>query len=253
MNNDLIKRVFKNEHDYCNLFTTKQVTETYIRFCDDKLPDMWDHNFTELFGDLTPEDFANIKAFSEQRGEKHIKISSFNRLKVLSILGYEHSIILTMAASTINPKPLKIGNISYKNLKENPDLVNDFLNLELKYYGHVWGNDFVARMMYRYFMIAKENNQFNYFGCYYNNKLIAHCYAFQSEGVIALDGLLVDEKFRHLNVASNLVKHIQSYHQNCPIYLHADDEETSKYIYQDLGFETLYQRHEYLLLKNKEE
>ena len=252
MNSNLVKSVFKNEHDLAALFTKKDITETFMRFYDEKLPDMWDHNFTEIFGDLTPEDYAKIKQISDDKKEQHIKISSFNRLKVLSILGFEHSIILTMAAETIHPKPLKLDNISFKNLKEHQELINDFLELELKYDGKLYGKDFVARKMYRFFVIAKDNNQFNYFGCYYNNKLIAHCYAFQSEGVIALDGLLVDEDYRHKNVASNLVKHIQEYYQNCPIYLHADDEDTPKYVYLGLGFETLYQRHEYLKLKNKD-
>ena len=253
MNPNIVKSVLKNEYDYSDLFTTKQINETFMRFNDDKLPDMWDHNFVEIYDDLTPEDFALIKQISDDRKEEHIKITSFNRLKVLSILGFEHSIILTMAAETIHPKPLKLDNISFKNLKEHQELVNDFLELELKYYGNVYGKDFVARMMYRYFTIAKENNQFNYFGCYYNNKLIAHCYAFQSEGVIALDGLLVDEDYRHKNVASNLVKHIQEYYQNCPIYLHAEEDDYPQHIYEQLGFKTLYKKHEYLLLDNQVE
>ena len=250
MDSNITKKVLKNEYDFDALFTTKQITDTYIRFFDDKLPDMYDHNFTEVFNDLSPEDFSKIKTISEERKENHIKIVSFNRLKVLSILGYEHSVILTMAADTIQPKPLKIQNITYKNLKESPELINDFLSLELKYDAPLYGADFVAREMYRYFSVIKEKDGFNYFGCYYNNKLVAICYGFSIDGVIGLDGLLVDEPYRHNNIASNLVKHIQEYYHNCPIYLHADDEDTPKYIYQDLGFETLYKRHEYLLLKN---
>ena len=252
MDNNITKKVLKNEYDFNALFTTKQVADTYIRFFDDKLPDMYDHNFTEVFNDLSPEDFSKIKTISEERKENHIKIVSFNRLKVLSILGYEHSVILTMAADTIQPKPLKIPNITYKNLKDSPELINDFLKLISKYDAPLYGADFVAREMYRYFLVAKEENGFNYFGCYQDNKLIAVCYGFNSNGVTGLDGLLVDESYRHKNIASNLVKYIQQYYQNCPIYLHTDDEDTPKYLYQNIGFKTLYQKHVYLLLKNKD-
>ena len=253
MNNELVAKVFKNEYDFLALFTKKEVTEDYMRFYDDQLQDMYDHNFIELYNDLTPETYSHIKEIKEQRGAKHVKIVAYKKEKVLSILGYEHSIILTMAADTIHPNPLKINNVKYKNLKDSPELINDFLNLELKYYGDAYGHSFVARRMYRYFHTILESNNFNYFGCYINNKLVGYCYAFLSEGVIALDGLLVDEQYRHMNIASNLVKHIQSYYKNCPIYLHAEEDDYPQHIYEQLGFKTLYKKHEYLKLDEQDE
>ena len=156
-----------------------------------------------------------------------------------------------MAATSVNTRPLKISGVEFKNLRNNPDLVNDFLDLDVRYYGKTYGEDFIARRMYRYFNKSLDGVGLDYFGCYINNKLVASCYTYYSDGVVGLDGLLVAEEYRGNNLASNLIKYIQQYYQNCPIYLHAAQSESAKDLYAKLGFEIIYQKHEYLKLDNE--
>ena len=66
-----------------------------------------------------------------------------------------------------------------------------------------------------------------------------------------IDGLIVEEKYRHLNIASNLILQAQKIY-NCPIYLHAYEEEDAKCMYEKIGFKIIYKQYDHLLLDKKD-
>ena len=80
---------------------------------------------------------------------------------------------------------------------------------------------------------------------YLGDEAVGYCYSFYNGDVVGVDSLLVEENYRHQYVASNLLKHIGKTY-NCPMYLHADADESVKEMYQKLGFRKLYQTYEYL-------
>ena len=251
MADKLAKAVMNNEYKLTRLFCEQIIDDNFIRFYDNKIRDMYDHNFSDVYSELTPEILAKIKRIRESRSEDFIKIVTYNEIPELDILGYEKSTIVTMATKNLYIPPLKVAGVAYKNLKDNPELVNDFIALDLKYDGRDYGTSFVGRRMYRYFSEIIKDQGVNYFGCYTNNKLVALCYSFYSDGVVALDGLIVEEEYRHLHIAINLIKHIKDYYQNCPIYLHAEHEGYPESIYLKIGFRTLYQKYDYFLKKDR--
>lgn len=251
MENELTKKIINNEYSFIRFFCKEIIKDNYIRFYDDKIRDMYDNNFTDLYGEMTPEIFTEIKKIKEERKEDFIKISSFHEIPELEYLGYNKETLLTMAADIVNAKPLKIKGIGFKNILNNPELINELLKIDLEYYASEYGKDFVGHRIYRYFHKINELKGLNYFVCCYSNKIIAYCYAYYSNGVVALDGLLVDKQFRNNNIASNLIKHVQQYYQNCPIYLHADEAESTKELYERLGFKVLYKKYDYLRLDSE--
>ena len=60
-----------NEYNLVRLFCDEIIKDNYIRFYDDKLKDMYDHNFFDLYSELTPEILSEIKRIREERNEKH--------------------------------------------------------------------------------------------------------------------------------------------------------------------------------------
>lgn len=251
MADKLAKAVMNNEYSLTRLFCDEIIDDNFIRFYDNKIRDMYDHNFSDVYSELTPEILAKIKHIREERNEGFININSFFEIPELEILGYEKSVTVTMATEKLAIPPLKVKGVTYKNLKDKPELINDFIALDLKYYGKEYGESFVGRRMYRYFTETLKDTGVNYFGCYINNKLVALCYSYYAYGVVALDGLIVEEEYRHKHIAINLIKHIQDFYQNCPIYLHAEHEGYPESIYLKIGFRTLYQKYGYFLQKEK--
>lgn len=246
----LAKAVMNNEYNLTRLFCDEIIDDNFIRFYDNNIRDMYDHNFSDVYSELTPEILTKIKRIREERNEDFIHITTFFEIPELDILGYKKDVVVTMATESLFIPPLKISGVSYKNLKDNPELVNDFVALDLKYDGREYGTNFVGRRMYRYFTEIIKDKGVNYFGCYINNKLVALCYSYYSNGVVALDGLIVDENYRHNHIAINLIKHIKDYYQNCPIYLHAEHEGYPESIYLKIGFRIIYQKYDYFLKKD---
>ena len=79
-------------------------------------------------------------------------------------------------------------------------------------------------------------------------KLVGDCYIFASDGYVCMDGLLVDEDFRHQYIAMTLMKHIAEKAQERGeiLYLHADSEDTPKELYAKMGFQAVDKLYEYL-------
>ena len=87
-----------------------------------------------------------------------------------------------------------------------------------------------------------------YLGAYLGGKLAGDCYIFASDGYVCMDGLLVDEDFRHQYIAMTLMKHIAEKAQERGeiLYLHADSEDTPKELYAKMGFQAVDKLYEYL-------
>lgn len=251
-NNELlIKSVLKNEQSFIDLFCDffpvyLEKDKKCIRYFDNGLKGMYDHNFYVL-KDVTLKDFEQFKTVKDIRGENHIKISSSNKIPLLLENGFIESVILTMVNGdykSINPK--NNYSITFKNVRENPDIINDVIANEILCYGNVYGISFCIKRWNHYFNNINEgNNGLNIFACYYGNTFVGSCYTFYSDGVVALDALITVEEHRNEYIASNLIKHIANFYQ-CPIYLHADEEETAKELYKKLNFVTIETTYDYL-------
>ena len=135
-----------------------------------------------------------------------------------------------------------------RSWKANPEVsikTPDFDQLEqheLKYYGPLYGEDFTVRNN------RHLREKLTYLGAYLGGKLAGDCYIFASDGYVCMDGLLVDEDFRHQYIAMTLMKHIAEKAQERGeiLYLHADSEDTPKELYAKMGFQAVDKLYEYL-------
>ena len=249
---ELTKLILSNEIHFLGLFCYKDIKDNYIRYFDDGLRDMYDLNFTKLYGEMNDDIFDELYKYKLDRNEPHFQVCSHSKISYLKDKGFDEGCTVTMAATSLKVNPIKIKGIEFKNSKDHPEIINNVLDLELKYYGELWGNDFGGRNIYHHFAKMNQVDNYYYLACYHNNKIISHCYAFYSDGVVLLDGLIVKEKYRHLNIASNMIFHIKNTY-NCPIYLHAYEEEDAKDMYTKIGFKIMYRQYDYLLLDKKDQ
>ena len=60
-----------------------------------------------------------------------------------------------------------------------------------------------------------------------------------------IDGLIVDEAFRHQYVATSLIAHIADISPDSTLFLHADEMDTPKEMYLRMGFEIIDLLYEY--------
>ncbi len=62
----------------------------------------------------------------------------------------------------------------------------------------------------------------------------------------SIDGLIVDSKYRKKYVAISLIAHIKDSHPDTILFLHADEDDTPKEMYEKMGFKTIERLYEYL-------
>lgn len=135
-----------------------------------------------------------------------------------------------------------------RSWKTNPDVsiktpdADQLEQHELKYYGPLYGDDFTVRNN------RNLREKLTYLGAYLGGKLVGDCYIFASDGYVCMDGLLVDEDFRHQYIAMTLMKHIAEKAQERGeiLYLHAASEDTPKELYAKMGFQAVDKLYEYL-------
>lgn len=245
---NLIKRVFKSENNFIYLFSKSIDYGSFIRYFDDELKDMYDHNFSLLKEDINENIYQDILNIKKNREEKHIKISLEKEEKYFIEKGFESEVNLTLVKEDyLNFNIPSLDFVTYKRYRQNKEIIKDVIKLEKEYYGKEYGEDFCERRWLRYAKKVDEgDNGLDIWVVYDKDIPIAFAYSFYSEDVVAMDGLLVINEYRHRYVASNLIKTIGA-HYDCPIYLHADKSDTPKEMYRKLGFIVIEETYDYLL------
>ena len=258
LSKNTVEKVLKSEVSFTKLFSKVYEEQNgpcpFIRFYDDALKDMYDHNFSLIVSKIDDNALNYLMSIKEKRSESFIKISAVEHQEFLVQKGFEEEITLTLAKEDYqNFKVPSIDFVEYKRYTENNDIISDVIKLEKEYYGKEYGEDFCERRWLRYKKRIDEDNKcgLDIWVVYAGTIPIAYSYSFSMHGVVSMDGLLVVKEYRNKYVASNLIKAIAAYYQ-CPIYLHAEESETPKELYYKLGFEKCSISYDYLLLDKKQ-
>ena len=259
--------VFEAEEDFILLFSeqtydflTPDLSSKDIahinprRFYDDKLRDMYDHNFTHFDEELNEDMYNALEAFRHTRGENFAKYVGLCRSPFLLSKGFDEEEIITMAkCDYLNFPKKEIPGLSFDSIRDNPSFLDELIAIEISEYGQDYGASFCSRRWIRYADKIKEgDNGLNIFGAFIDGKLVGYCYSFYSRNTVCIDSLLVVPSYRNRYIATSLLAHVASKF-GCLIYLHASEEETAKQMYAKLGFEILLSTYEYLRIDKKEE
>lgn len=235
---ELINKVNKSEEEFTTLFSKRYPSNIVERYFDDELKDMYDHNFSLTKEEINDEILNTLLRIKEERKETFIKIESPKKLNSLVGKGFEEEQEITLVKEDYkNFNIPSIDFVTYKRYSENKEIIKDVIRIEQEYYGESYGVDFCGRRWIRYANRVDQNDTsgLDIWVIYDKDIAIGYCYSFFNNEVVAMDGLLVIKEYRNRYVASNLIKHIAAYY-DCPIYLHADEDDTPKEIYYKLGF-----------------
>ena len=224
----------KNEEHLISMFSKrKPFSEHLLKWEDELLPDKYDQNFFEYTGQPTKAEFEEALKYQKSIGAGFIKLEGDDPLN--DSFGLEAGVTLTMALKN-----------SKTDWKTNPDLtfckprIEELEELEVRHFGPLYGEDFTKRN------IRRQYEKLTYHGAYLGGKLVGACYSFKSDGLICIDGLIVDEAHRKKYVATSLIAHIKESYPDTVMFLHADRDDTPKEIYKKMGFETIDRLYEYL-------
>lgn len=246
MDPQITGQILRNERAYLCLTSRATVLrEGLVRYDDDLLRDMYDHNFFAAAGEVTEADYRQMLAYKQARGDRHLKISCDAPSPYLSATDLEAGTLLTMLKQDLSYPEKCALPLTFRHLKAQ-DIRQDLIAMEVKHYADSYGMGFTLRKCDRiYGMAAEQGNGLDFFAAYLGEEMAASCSVFLSDGVAGLDDLLTDADHRHRGIATALMAHVHR-HCGCPLFLHADAEDTPKDMYSAMGYVTVKTDYEYL-------
>lgn len=231
---DDVAAIRRTEQALAEFFSVKRpFSEHLARWEDNALPDKYDHNCFEYSAQPTREEFERALSHQRERGDAFIELEGDVPLQ--DSFGLSPNVTLTMQL---------FGDADAWD--ENSEIVirkprlEDLKCLELKHFGSVYGESFTLRNAEHLY----ERLEFR--GAYLGDELVGSHYLFTSGGCTCLDGLVVDEGHRHRKIATTLLKHAVREAAGTVVFLHADEDDTPKEMYEQLGFRTVDRLYEYL-------
>ena len=221
------------EEKMARLFSEKKVfSEHLFKWEDDSLPDKYDHNCFEYTDQPTWEEFQKALDYQRSRGDRFIKLEGDQPLS--NGFGLEPNITVTMEL-----------NRDTKEWKRNEEVrfavpsIEELEAIEVKHFGSLYGESFTRRNIHRLY------EKLQYHGAYLGDTLVGACYSFTADGMICIDGLIVDEAYRHQYIATALIAHIAETNPGSTLFLHGDEADTPKEMYLKMGFEITDRLYEY--------
>ena len=217
----------------------KKFSENLFKWEDACLPDKYDHNFFEYIGQPTREEFQRAVDYQRNRGDSFIKLEGTFPLS--DSFGLDPEITVTMELSVDTKAWRKNTDVRFRT--PAPEEMEE---IEVKHFGLLYGESFARRNVRRLY------EKLRYHGAYLDGNLVAACYSFSADGMTAIDGLIVDEDHRHQYIATALIAHIAEINPDSILFLHADETDTPKDMYNKLGFRIVDRMYEYSCTDLKE-
>ena len=221
------------EQKMLELFAVNQpFSQNLTKWQDDGLKDKYDHNYFEYSARPSEEEFQKALDYQKDRGDNFIKLEG--RFPLKDSFGMEGGIILTMALKKDRPQWKTNADVRIAT-----PIIEELEEIELKHYGEIYGRDFCIRN------IRHNYEKLTYVGAYLNEKLVGACYYFSADGATCFDGLIVDADYRGKYIATTIIAEVVKRIRGNVLFLHADDDDTPKEMYEKMGFEAVGKVYEY--------
>ena len=222
------------EDEFDKLFVIKKrFSENLIKREDNLLKDKYDFNAFECINPFTYQEFLDALKYQKDRKDNFIKFESYFPIK--EHYGLEENVTLTMLLDNDLLNLNTNNNLIFKK----PE-IDELINIEIKHYGKLYGEDFCRNNIIRQYPLI------DYIGAYLDNKMAGALYYFSFEDYTCLDGLIVDEDYRNRYIASSLINEVIERNKNNKIFLHAEDDDTPKLMYEKMGFKEVDKIYEYI-------
>lgn len=221
------------EQKILELFSIKKYfSENLSKWEDNSFHDKYDFNYFEYLKQPSKDEFLQALKYQKNRNDNFIKF--MGREALVDSFGLEQTITLTMELDKKHPvwrlnQDIECHYPAFDELKE----------LELKHYAPIFGKDWVLKD------IICEYEKLNYHGAYLKGNLLGSCYSYKFDNCVCIDGLLTDEDYRKMYIATTLINHIVENNRDSKIYLHADEYDTPKKMYTKMGFKIVDRMYEY--------
>jgi len=244
---EMIQKIRRCERAYIECFSERFENDRIIRYRDDDLSDMYDHNCTYIKGTPTLDDLLQI-------ADEEIKLyRKENRICckiLLDEMQYEKGLkefddklqiehYGQYVFTPVEPPEWALKTECVIRKITDPAMVDDLVLLGKTQYGEACGEDFCVRRDRRRGQVYLSNPSIESYICYYDGAPAGNCDLFLHDDMAKIEDFTVLPKYQRRGLGTAILKHLISaaFSKGARvIYLTTDEDDTPKDMYMKLGF-----------------
>lgn len=241
------KNILNCELEYAQCFSDHYDHNNVIRFRDNEIKDMYDHNFTYVKEEVSDIELIRIVeeeiSFRLYEKSDYCKVSCYFHVdsSIMDKFKYKGELSTLGMYSYDISKLSKLKTISDAEIKrvENEEMVDDILYCDLQHNELRLGREFCTRRSYKRGKAYVSDKRVNSYVCYHNGEIIGKCDLLIFNGAAKIEDFAVIPAHQHKGYGTTILKNLINIAlgENChTIYLNTDEDDTPKYMYQKLGF-----------------
>jgi spore maturation protein CgeE len=250
---ELISKIRRCERAYTGCFAEPFEDKRVIRYRDDLMSDMYDHNCTYIKGTPSLDDLLQLIAGEirlcreENLGYCKITMDEMQHAKgieefddKLQIEHYGQYVYMPYVYMPAEPPGWALKTDCDIRKIADEVMVEDLVLLDKIQYAEACGGDFCARRARSRGQVYLSNTSIESYICYYEGEPAGNCDLFLYDGMAKIEDFTVLPKFQRRGLGTAILEHliVAAFSKGArTIYLTTDEEDTPKEMYMKLGFE----------------
>lgn len=244
------------EIEYIKCFSKFIDDEDVIRFWDDNIPDMYDHNFIFLKDNVHREKVYDIitdelklrengnKGFMKVVSNFQVDDEIIHRLHICPIPSqYDFMYISPDKSDSVK------GNSESKVLEASSDRVlKDGAHVSIQANVLMVGNDFAKRSIDRRIKVYSDPlKALRLFVCYYKDIPVGKCELFFNNRIAKIEDFEVLDEYQRMGFGTSIIKYLLKESKDAGmeiVYVITDHDDTAKVMYAKCGFTGITQKYE---------
>ena len=231
-----LKQIRLCEDHWRELFAEKRSFNEHLdRWYNPKLPDQYTTNAFFPKVAVSREDVAQAYAYQlkQQPGFLQFMCREPMDQAIAEEFQLKENIVLTMAVDAPDfPQWKNNAALIIKDV-QSEDIAGEIMEFHIRNEGGE--SDYPARSIRQDMEAAAEYPEYHWLAAYLNEELVAICHALCFAGCVEIDDLFVAPQARGQYVATSMLRYIAE-HFSGTLYLHADEDDTPRFLYKKLGF-----------------
>lgn len=246
-------KIIECEFEYIKCFSEYDEKEELIRFRDNKLKDMYYHNYTYIKKTLSDGELKEIIEQEidfrkkEKSGFCNILLSPNMERNSIENLKLQYHVSINGCYSFDISKFSELKSVEDCRVSKviDKEMIDHILYCDLKHDEERLGKDFCTRRCYRRGEIYFSDKGVNSYICYHKGEIVGNCDLFIHNGVAKIEDFAVIPMQQHKGYGTTILKHLidVSIKEKChTIYLYTDEDDTAKEMYEKSGFNKIGER-----------
>ena len=231
-----LEKIRRCEDHWRELFAEKRPFNANLdRWHNQKLTDQYTTNAFFPKKVLCRQDVAEAYAFQQKQTPCFLQIMCRQPMdrSIMQDFALEETVVQTMAVKQPDCSLWKNNPLVIIKDVQIDDIAEELIRFSIEQ--ECRDSDYFVRAMRQDMDAARQFPEYHWFAAYLNGEIVGICHGLDFAGCVEIDDLVVAPQARKQYVATTLLRHIAENFSGI-VYLHADEDDTPKQIYEKMGF-----------------